>query len=84
MLCDNVGPRECVSGFAEVSTIKHAVECGRILKMYEELCHEWRKKELYVKNLMKNTLSGVYINCEPHSVYTVYLVRRKHVFPQTW
>jgi len=52
--------------------------------MYEDLRHEWRKKELYVKKLMKNILSGVYINCEPHSVYKVYLVKRKHVLPQMW
>ena len=40
--------------------------------MYEDLCHEWRKKELYVEKLMKNILSGIYINGEQQSVYKVY------------
>ena len=77
-------PRDCVSGFAKVSLIKQDVKCSRILKMYEDLCHEQRKREWYVKKLMKNILSGMYMNGEQHSFYKVHLVKRKHIFLQTW
>ena len=69
MLCDNVRPRDCISRFANISFIKHEVKCSRILKMYEDLCHEQRKEEFYVKKLMKNIQSDMYINGEQHSVY---------------